>query len=91
MFDLPQFVWLVLIIWAVWYGLRRLNRLPRGSGPGRAEAPPRPDTRRNARQDARPGPPPRLEAEDLVACRVCGTYVAAGAPDCGRRDCPRPR
>lgn len=32
-----------------------------------------------------------IEAEDLVACGVCGAYVAAHAPGCGRPDCPRPR
>jgi len=32
-----------------------------------------------------------INAEDLVACAVCGSYVAAGAPGCGRPDCPRPR
>ncbi len=31
----------------------------------------------------------RLEAEDMVACKVCGTYVPAkGARSCGRADCP---
>jgi len=31
-----------------------------------------------------------INAEDLVACGVCGAYVAAGAPACSRPDCPRP-
>jgi hypothetical protein len=31
----------------------------------------------------------RIEAEDMVACKTCGTYVAAnGARSCGRADCP---
>jgi hypothetical protein len=34
---------------------------------------------------------PSLDAEDLVRCGVCGAYVAAAAPGCGRPDCPRPR
>jgi uncharacterized protein len=30
-----------------------------------------------------------VEADDMVACKVCGTYVAAtGARSCGRADCP---
>lgn len=86
MFDLPQLVWLLLVIGAGWYVLRRLNRLPE-RGSGRGGTPPRSGAPSGGRQ----GPPPRLEAEDLVACRVCGTYVAAGAPECGRRDCPRLR
>jgi hypothetical protein len=39
-------------------------------------------------------PPPHRamkNAEDLVACGVCGAYTAAGASACGRPDCPRPR
>lgn len=34
---------------------------------------------------------PAIHAEDLTACGVCGAYVAAGAPGCGRPNCPRPR
>ncbi|HUC10660.1 MAG TPA: hypothetical protein VL985_09580 [Stellaceae bacterium] len=36
-------------------------------------------------------PPRTIAAEDLVACGVCRTYVAAQAPSCLRPDCPRPR
>jgi hypothetical protein len=40
----------------------------------------------------RPAPArPAIHAEDLAACGVCGAYVAASAPGCGRPDCPRPR
>jgi len=36
--------------------------------------------------------PPRQPAiQDLVACRVCGAYVAADAAGCGKPDCPQPR
>ena len=35
-------------------------------------------------------PPAPASIEDLVACRVCGAYITAGAAGCGRRDCPRP-
>ena len=39
-----------------------------------------------------PGAPrAAIRTEDLVACRVCGAYVAAGAARCGRSDCPQPR
>jgi hypothetical protein len=39
----------------------------------------------------RTAPRAAIHAEDLAACGVCGAYVAAGAPGCGRPDCPRPR
>jgi hypothetical protein len=32
-----------------------------------------------------------INAEDLAACEVCGAYVAAGTPACGRPDCAWPR
>jgi hypothetical protein len=39
----------------------------------------------------RPNPPHRaINAEDLVACRVCDAYIAADARACGRPDCPHP-
>ena len=39
----------------------------------------------------RPDSRPRQAAiEDLVACRSCGTYVAAGSGSCGRPGCPQP-
>ncbi len=43
-------------------------------------------TRRRAPQPRR-----AILAEDLVACGVCGSYVAARAPACSRPDCPQPR
>jgi len=31
----------------------------------------------------------RADAEDMIACKICGTYVSAtGARSCGRADCP---
>jgi len=42
---------------------------------------------------APPRPQPRqlIEAEDLVSCRICGTYIATSARQCGRPGCPQPR
>jgi hypothetical protein len=35
---------------------------------------------------------PRIAAEDMVACPVCGTYVAPkSARACARAECPYPR
>ncbi len=42
---------------------------------------------------SKPGPrrqaaPPQRQIQDLVACRKCGTYVAADA-GCGKPGCPQ--
>jgi len=65
----------------VWYLFKML------AGPGTPPA--------EQREAQAPGRAPnaaarnRLEAEDMVACKVCGTYVPAnGARSCGRADCP---
>jgi hypothetical protein len=75
MFAFSKLVLLILVIAAVWVGYRWLN------GPAR-ELP-----RRRAQAQA---PRPAVHAEDLAPCGVCGAYVAARAPGCGRPDCPRP-
>jgi len=65
---------IVLVIAAVWYALRLVNR--------RAETTP----------SAQPRPKkPMIEAEDLTACRACGTYLPVSAPNCGKPGCPLPR
>ena len=46
-------------------------------------------TRIARRRDATPPRQPAIQ--DLVACRICGAYVAADAAGCGKPDCPQPR
>ena len=72
-----KIVLLILLVWALWFAMRWVNR---------AVPPPR---RRPA--GAGPGAGPQRAIEDLVACRTCGAYVAAGASSCGRSDCPQGR
>jgi hypothetical protein len=67
----------ILVIFALWYGLRWLNRVPANLMRRRPEPSPQPQAK-NA-------------IEDLVACRACGTYIAAGARSCGKPGCPQPR
>ncbi|HTV89403.1 MAG TPA: hypothetical protein VME41_10345 [Stellaceae bacterium] len=75
MIEVPKLVLILLIGFLVWYAMRWVN----GAAP-----------KMQRRGPARP--PPRQQAiEDLVACDVCGAYVAAGAPACGKPGCPRPR
>ena len=85
MFGLPKLILIVLVLVAIWWGVRWLNAVPHEL-PRRRQRPARPQ-----RQQRRAASRAEIEAEDLVACGVCGAYVAASAPSCGRPDCPRPR
>lgn len=80
----PKFILIILVIFAVWYAMRWFNR----SSPN-----PRTAARggRSGRARRRPAPSPPPAIEDLVACRVCGAYVAADARGCGKPGCPQPR
>jgi uncharacterized protein len=80
-FGVSKLLVLILLIVAVWYGWRFLRRF------GEVR-----EVLRRAQQAAqaqRSGAAPRLQAEDMVKCRACGTYVAAqGATRCSRPGCP---
>jgi hypothetical protein len=78
MISFPKLIVIALVIFAVWYAVRWLNRPP--APPRARQAPPR-----------SPGAQQRVEAEDLVACPTCGAYVAQSARSCGKAACPRPR
>ena len=73
MIALPKLVLLVVLGFAVWYGMRWLNRAP---------------SKIVRRREA---PSPQGAIQDLVACRICGAYIAADAAGCGKPDCPQPR
>jgi hypothetical protein len=80
-----KFLLLILLVAAVWYGWRYINRKPANTPPAKAE-PPAP-----AQSTA-----PKAIAEDLKPCPVCGTYMVvdphlpadqAATKTCGRPDC----
>jgi hypothetical protein len=77
MITVPKLVLIIILILAVWYISRIVNR-------GAAA----PDRRR---RNAPPRPGGSAALEDLVPCRTCGAYVSPGAHNCGRPACPRPR
>lgn len=70
MFSLPKLLVLAGIVLAVLYGYRLLSRIgPRREAVRRKESPERKK--------------PRVEAQDLVKCPSCGTYIAPGSEhDC---------
>lgn len=82
MFGVSFFKLLVLAgaVAGVWYLFKML------AGPGKPTEP-EPQARGRTANNATRNR--AIEAEDMVACKVCGTYVAAnGARSCGRADCP---
>lgn len=81
-----KFLLLLLLIVAVWYGWRYINRKP---APGKAPAPAEPKPQAQSRAQ-------KTIAEDLKPCPVCGTYMVvdpnlpvdqAATKTCGRPDC----
>lgn len=85
MLSFPKLVVLVAVIAIIWFGFRWFERWERER---------RQPTERSQGRLARDrqGPIGGRETEDMTACRVCGTYVAAStARACGRPKCPFPR
>jgi len=60
----------LVVIFAAWHVVKAFNRM-------------RPPMPRQRPQAQRPQPQPMIEAEDLISCRSCGTYIAASARHCG--------
>jgi hypothetical protein len=76
--GIPELFIILVVVFAAWHVVKAFNRM---------QAPP---PRRRPPQTPR-GARPMIEAEDLVACRGCGAYIATSARHCGRAGCPQPR
>lgn len=76
--GLPELFIILVVVFAAWHIVKAFNRAARTPAPPR-----RPQGGAQTR--------PLIEAEDLVSCRVCGTYIATSARHCGRTGCPQPR
>ena len=86
-FSLTKVLFTIAAVLVVWYGFKWVARV-------QAQ---RRDQAQNilrsasARTPSGRGKTGSRAAEDMVRCRVCGDYVAAGAATaCGRADCPYP-
>ncbi|MGB0672183.1 MAG: hypothetical protein ACPGNT_11865 [Rhodospirillales bacterium] len=84
-FSLTKILFTVLAIAAVWYGFKWFNRMQdqrrQTEAVGASRGKPSPAS----------GGPAKPSVEDMVKCKACGDYVAAGsARNCGRPDCPYP-
>jgi hypothetical protein len=75
--GLPELFVILVVVFAAWHVVKAFNKA----------RPPAPPPRRQ------PEAPQRamIQAEDLVSCRACGTYIAASTRYCGRAGCPQPR
>lgn len=81
MFGLPslsKLLVLIAIISAIWFGFRLLGQIDRN----RREA-----ARREKQAGHVPPKQPRQVA-DMVQCKVCGAFTAAGSKSCGKPGCP---
>ncbi|HZH28079.1 MAG TPA: hypothetical protein VEY95_12935 [Azospirillaceae bacterium] len=79
MFSLSKLLALAAIIAAVWAAFKWYRRIALLKE--RLDA----DPARTGRDG------PRRQVEEMVRCRTCGTFVAAGGGACGRDGCPQAR
>lgn len=85
-FSLQKLLVLALIIAVVWFAFRYLGRV---QSQRKAEAKAARKVQRRGRWSFGRDPDEDMGAEDMIACRVCSSYVPArGARACGRADCP---
>jgi hypothetical protein len=85
MLSFPKLLVLVAVVAIIWFGFRWFERWERE----RRKAAERAQGRLGGGQQQ--APTGGRTAEEMQACRVCGTYVAAGARACSRPNCPLPR
>ena len=84
-FSLQKLLFTILVIAIVWYGFKMIARIQERRSEGDAASRRAPSRRRRRRGGA------AAEAEEMVACALCGTFVPArNARSCGRDDCPWP-
>jgi uncharacterized protein len=76
-----KFFVLAIVIAAVWYGWRWLQRVE-DSGARRPRTP-------TPRRDQPPPSAPPRPVDDMQRCAVCGEYVSVNARRCARPTCPR--
>ncbi len=74
--GIPELFVILVVIFAAWHVVKAFNRAQRPTPPRRPQG---------------PQAQPMIQAEDLINCRACGTYIASSARHCGRADCPQPR
>jgi len=90
-FSLQKLIFTGLVIVVVIYGFKAISRLQERRNAAENNRGGADSGGRVKAQSAGPVAQPEQGTEDMVACRVCGTFVAAnGTRSCGREDCPYP-
>lgn len=85
-FSLTKLLVAMAIIVVVWYGFKTIGRLDQARK-ARLKA-----QRAGQRRGTGGANAPAGQAEEMVKCPACGTYVSAEANRaCDRKDCPYPR
>ncbi len=80
-FSLTKLLFTAAVIVLIWYGFKWLRRV-------QDERERQDRERLKGGSTGRRGAP---DAETMIKCPTCGTYLAAGAPkSCGQPDCPYP-
>jgi len=88
MLSFPKLMLLVALVAIIWFGFRwfeRWEKERRTHNQGRTGRVGRDRTSGMSAGEGGRAP------EEMTACPICGTYVAAGARSCGRTNCPFPR
>jgi uncharacterized membrane protein len=81
-FSITKLLFTVAVVLLIWYGFKWLGRVKEMQEK-------RDQERLKAEGQARSAAD--SDAEAMIKCPTCGTYLAAGAPkSCGKADCPYP-
>ena len=87
-FSISKLLVTILLMMAVWYGFKLISKGDRAGDQKMAD---KSGPSGSARKTFIPVKDVETDAEDLVQCEVCKSYVAAnGARNCGQENCPYP-
>jgi len=83
-FSLTKLLFTIAAVIVAWNGFKWYTRMQERRAAGVGDKKPRPQAGSSAGN-------PTIEAEDMVKCPVCETYVSqASAVSCGKDGCPYP-
>lgn len=88
-FSLTKLLFTAIAIFVVWNGFKWYGRMQENRAVGGGNSPRRAEQKTTAQAPANGGP--SSEAEEMIKCPVCETYVSsANAVSCGKDGCPYP-